>query len=294
MSHFTVLVIGDEPERQLQPFHEYECTGTNDEYVQDVDITEQVRAQMSGEPDSDKEWDKPKSQAEALEYFGITEKHLLTEGAPIDREGAHQWHYAIVNAKGELLQAIDRTNPNKKWDWYRLGGRWKGMLLLKNGQESDQALVRDIDFRAMRDRAEQKAVELYRYARSLLASVPEPRSWEAIRSEHDGDIAAARKVFHGQEAYRLAREDKRLLHHAFEGCLEEFWWPESRHVFRARKEAFSTFAVLKDGTWYERGRTGWWGVVHNEQDTDEWLSHFETLVESLAPDTLISIYDCHI
>lgn len=26
MSHFTVLVIGDDPELQLAPYHEYECT----------------------------------------------------------------------------------------------------------------------------------------------------------------------------------------------------------------------------------------------------------------------------
>lgn len=26
MSHFTMLVIGAEPEEQLQPYHEFECT----------------------------------------------------------------------------------------------------------------------------------------------------------------------------------------------------------------------------------------------------------------------------
>jgi hypothetical protein len=38
MSHFTVLVVTDTPDedaltRALQPFHEYECTGTKDKYV---------------------------------------------------------------------------------------------------------------------------------------------------------------------------------------------------------------------------------------------------------------------
>jgi hypothetical protein len=37
MSHFTVLVIGDDYEKQLAPFHEFECTGQDDEYVQDVE-----------------------------------------------------------------------------------------------------------------------------------------------------------------------------------------------------------------------------------------------------------------
>jgi hypothetical protein len=39
MSHFAVLVIGDNPEAQLAPYHEFECTGKNDQYVQDLDET---------------------------------------------------------------------------------------------------------------------------------------------------------------------------------------------------------------------------------------------------------------
>jgi hypothetical protein len=40
MSHFPVLVIGEEPVELLQPYHEFECTGTDDEYVQDIDETQ--------------------------------------------------------------------------------------------------------------------------------------------------------------------------------------------------------------------------------------------------------------
>lgn len=39
MSHFTVMVIGDDFENALAPFHEFECTGIDDEYVVDVDRT---------------------------------------------------------------------------------------------------------------------------------------------------------------------------------------------------------------------------------------------------------------
>lgn len=40
MSHFPVLVIGEEPVKLLQPYHEFECTGFDDEYVQDLDETQ--------------------------------------------------------------------------------------------------------------------------------------------------------------------------------------------------------------------------------------------------------------
>lgn len=49
MSHFTVAVFTNENksvEELLAPFHEFECTGINDEYVQDVDITEDVKQRI--------------------------------------------------------------------------------------------------------------------------------------------------------------------------------------------------------------------------------------------------------
>jgi len=42
MSHFSVMVIGDDVEKQMAPYHEFECTGTDDEYVVDKDTTEET------------------------------------------------------------------------------------------------------------------------------------------------------------------------------------------------------------------------------------------------------------
>lgn len=36
-------------------------------------------------------------------------------------------------------------NPDAKWDWYEIGGRWKDSLKLKSGKHVDSALVKDID-----------------------------------------------------------------------------------------------------------------------------------------------------
>ena len=44
MSHFTVLVIGPNVPEQLAPYHEFECTGRNDQYVQDIDKTAEEHA----------------------------------------------------------------------------------------------------------------------------------------------------------------------------------------------------------------------------------------------------------
>lgn len=36
-------------------------------------------------------------------------------------------------------------NPKGKWDWYKIGGRWEGSLKLRNGENVDSVLVRDVD-----------------------------------------------------------------------------------------------------------------------------------------------------
>ena len=39
------------------------------------------------------------------------------------------------------------SNPNAKWDWYKIGGRWNNALRLKNsGKRCNQAQVKDVDF----------------------------------------------------------------------------------------------------------------------------------------------------
>ena len=43
MSHFTVMVVGDDVDYQLAPFHEFECTGVDDEFVQNIDKLAQTK-----------------------------------------------------------------------------------------------------------------------------------------------------------------------------------------------------------------------------------------------------------
>lgn len=47
MSHFTVLVVGEDPEKQLEPFQEFECTGEDGYWVKDIDITEKCRKEFN-------------------------------------------------------------------------------------------------------------------------------------------------------------------------------------------------------------------------------------------------------
>src|SRR5699024_9687342 len=73
-------------------------------------------------------------------------------------------------------------NPKSKWDWYKLGGRWSGMIKLHNGTQVDKAKIKDI----------------------------------------------------------------------------------------ANLNELKTFAVLKDGQWYEKGEMGWFGMSSNDKEKRDW------------------------
>lgn len=131
MSHFTVLVIGDDHEKLLAPFHEFECTGTDDEYVQDIDLTEEARD--SYQRFLDREKGEENAVAESFVSF-IEDWYGYKPRNPEDEdyhEGDHKYGYVQLDAEGNVAKVIKRTNPNKKWDWYQVGGRWSGQLLLK-------------------------------------------------------------------------------------------------------------------------------------------------------------------
>lgn len=51
-------------------------------------------------------------------------------------------------------------------------------------------------------------------------------------------------------------------------------------------------AVVADGAWGEVGEVGWFGFV-NEENSEAWNDTVQRLVDSLPPDTMVTIVDCH-
>ena len=59
-------------------------------------------------------------------------------------------------------------------------------------------------------------------------------------------------------------------------------------------ENFETFAVVwPDGSWYEKGKMGWWAIVQNE-DTKWQEMYKERFLDKADPRWKVSIVDCHI
>lgn len=315
MSHFTVLVIGNNPEKQLQPFHEYECTGIKDEYVIGVDRTEEVNDWLSevlyvGKKEG--EYDYEYNEEAACKAFTAFEKMSRSDyfnltHCDIDKEAREWFGYNKNDNKWTQF-----TNPNKKWDWYQLGGRWAGFFKVKNTEaevvvgnhgfmgepaqdgHGDQLLKKDIDFEYMRNTAIEKAEQKYTYAMRIFGDTPANTAWEEIRGANSGDIDNAKKIYWAQPrcvVWQSKMGDKDFPF-GYHSSPDDFLISKDEYLKNASDSAISTFAVVKDGQWYERGKMGWWAMVSDEKSN--WNEEFSKLLDSVPDDTLLSVYDCHI
>lgn len=284
MSHFTVMVIGENPEEQLAPYQENNMGDCPSEFLEFSDETESLTETW------DQLTDEERSEFKSISEFAKDEGYDEHEG---------KFGYF--------------ENPNAKWDWYVLGGRWSGFLKLKEGAEgevgggglftepasdgtADSALKKDIDFTGIRRDAGNAAGKLWERVKKITKGTPECLPWSHIRENmFPGDIDAARDFYHKQDAVVRFKEWNASHNHELTFLnLDEFNCSKEDYCIDEANASFVTFAVLKDGQWYERGSMGWWGMVSDEKNTDDWNSEVAKMIEELPEDTRISIYDCHI
>lgn len=281
MSHFSVMVIGDNPGASLAPFHEFECTGINDQYIQEIDITDEIRADI----------DDQGSIEEAVIY-NLGDDSIISDESELDLNDQHKFGYAIVK-DGELLKAVRRTNPNKKWDWYQLGGRWSGFFLRQDGMRVDSIKKSDIDFAGMLADKAIKAKRDYEEFASAISGHEFPRTWTSIREEFGtGNIDAARDAYHAQPAIKALNDHG--IDRLFGCAVEYFGHDEQSFVTSQSNASLSAYAIIHEGIWIAKGEMGWFGMSDDDVTQDEWNEKVSELLSSLPDDAMLSLYDCHI
>ena len=125
MSHFTLLVIGEDIEGKLAPYDEnlevtpYIGTTKGDLVEERKEMIEEAK-------------NPPKDTS--IDYSVYKEGMSLAEFCKA-------YHDEEVDEEGNLLTTY---NPESKWDWYEIGGRWKGMLMEKSGEKRDQLRVNQL------------------------------------------------------------------------------------------------------------------------------------------------------
>lgn len=145
-------------------------------------------------------------------------------------------------------------NPLSKWDWYEIGGRWEDYFLLRSGARTSEALLFEIDWEGMQ-REGRKAAE---------------EAWGR---------------------YEEKLESGEPFHPYFEYGIEK---NETREHYIKHQSSVAPFAVLHQGEWYEKGEMGWWAVVSNEKNQDDWDAQFQIILAELSSQDRVSLVDCHI
>ncbi|MCG8522896.1 MAG: hypothetical protein MI744_11905 [Pseudomonadales bacterium] len=147
-----------------------------------------------------------------------------------------------------LLSPFEETDcsDQPKWDWWVVGGRWLGELIVKPGVTDfitgqpgafdneaqlggvDGARIADLDLAVMLDRARDDRAAHWDQAHAQQQDGAKPHPWTV-------DTSAV---------------------------------PRSEYVDLATP--FTPFAYLLDGEWFEKGEMGWWGVARDEQPEADW------------------------
>ena len=197
-----------------------------------------------------------------------------------------RWYYgADTDEKGNVLT---RYNPKSKWDWYQVGGRWQGMLLVRKGRSGE---VGKPSFLGKAKEEIQPAPEGYMWVDSAQLKDVE---WDMMKELRKERLRAAWDD--AQKAYKenleMGEEEK-----AAAGKIQLLTGVDVRlgkEEYVEQASSFSTFAVLdEEGEWHERGNMGWWGMVSNE-DEDWDGTYWDKFIAGADGELYITIVDCHI
>lgn len=181
----------------------------------------------------------------------------------------------MIDEEGNLLSTY---NPNSKWDWYSIGGRFPGKLKSKNGKhgegsafrsnpringEFDSARVGDIDF----------SMDMDAYNRAI-------RYWEVVVEK---------------QPLTKYENEKDFFNYYRDSFYEEYY--RDKETYAKICASCNTYAVVTpDGKWHQKGEMGWFGASSEtgEESLDWDLNYKERFLDTADPDWTLTIVDCHI
>lgn len=279
MSHFTLMVVAED-ETQLE------------ELLAPYDESLQVEPYKSYD---DLAWVKNE------EFNSLTTPEEKISWIKENWEEDYFW-----DSEENSFYTMSTYNPESKWDWWTLGGRWMGYFPLKAGATTGQlgspgafgnaaepnkvdlAAIKDIDFDRMRNEAAQRAEDAYNEWESFVAVNGTPDRWEG--GQKDIDYKEYRKNFFSKEVNLLANKK-------WFGDWSDFLdMDRETYVANAVKNAVPCFAFLdKTNGWIEKGSMGWFGIsTATDESTDTYLDMVNAILDGLNPEVKIACVDCHI
>ena len=262
MSHYTVAVISrtgteEEVEDLLAPFNE-NIEVESYLYRTKEQIIEDGRKSQEELLERIKEFDKDKLIEVLTSPKYDWYKRVLAAQTPQDFYDVEA-HESMVGEDGNEYSTY---NPESRWDWWEIGGRWGGSLRDYNGEYHNTLKIANWDYNYISP----KAVSHH------------SRFWEI--------------AVEGAEPTETEKE-KYFIFYSKEYYLKKYG---NKSNYIKSMLTFSTYALLTpDGEWLEPGKMGWWGISGADPvDEGLWERDFTSLIDTFDRDMYITIVDCHI
>ena len=190
----------------------------------------------------------------------------------MDHKDFVKWYYGddvLLDSEGNQLTTY---NPDSKWDWFVIGGRWRGLLLWKVGDKNikvDQSFIKCVNWDKLNKPLKQDKDYWNRF-------------WEvAVEKSPQTELEIKKNQF-----FILYKKSYYLEHY------------KNKEMFIRCHTEFGTHAVVTpDGKWHEKGKMGWFGCSSEiPKKAEKWdLKFYERFIKPyLDTDCAITIVDCHI
>lgn len=293
MSHYAVLVIGENIKEQLAKFDENLETERYVEYTKEElikkgrkrieDYKNNYYVSYLNDPVKYENECKNEDHMKYLIYEFPLKLKWTDEEVYID--GIEYEEAENIGPDGEIYST---RNPNSKWDWYTIGGRYRDRLALKNSLVGVKG-----------DTLEKYVGSLYReskegYCDSALKKDIDWSKSHQIKEEYDSAIRFWEIKIEGSEP--ITDEEKEDV--KFDWYKPEYYTDKykTKEVYATCMSNFTMWSIVIDGKWYEKGEMGWFGV--SDESGDEgllWeLNFYDKFIKDLSEDTLLTVVDCHI
>lgn len=212
---------------------------------------------------------------------------------------------------------MSTRNPNSKWDYWRIGGRWGGyfryreecrdqVIKPERGWDSPETITGDacdggpksaLNFDALRDAKAAEARKEWAAFHTLVASTPEARPWpefaEMVDKIEGYTIQQARQEYHSQPRVEALKGSDFQWH---DDAIALFQKPERLYVEAERAQAVPGYALLTlDGRWMAPGQMGWFGCSSDDESSR--IGYWEAAnayIDSLPDSAWLIAVDCHI
>jgi len=255
MTHYTVLIKfeGDLKdsyqilEKMLAPFNENTTIPRYKNYLDKDDI------KRMAENYKIKETDTKKLLRKMRDWSG--------ESGGVDSKGLFHW---------------STDNPQSKWDWYSIGGRWSGRFKLRDNPS----------LRTKRGIVGSPGV--FKNQTGIDIAYAKDVDWDDMEKSSKKEANACWKKI--EQAQKDPKMDKAKL------WLDYDYEGESKADYIGKKCAWSTFAVLDDQGWHEPARMGWFACDFDRKESEsEWTAKFkERFLSNFKRNTIVALIDCHI